>query len=59
MGNIITFPVKKTIYTCGQCSIFKKCYNKSLEIYGLDTEKEKEESKKIPACDKINLQKEE
>ena len=55
MGKIIPFPVKKTIYTCGHCKIFETCYKKSLELFSSGTEEEKEESKKIPACDRIKL----
>jgi len=55
MSNIIQFPVKKIIHTCGECKIFDKCYGESVKIFGDETEVEKKASKNIPACEDIHL----
>lgn len=55
MGKIIDFPVKKTIYTCGQCKVFEWCYAQSNNILGRTDTSDREKCKKIPACDKIEL----
>ena len=53
MSNIIQFPVKEKVLTCGDCKVFEKCYDESVKIFGAETEEEKKASKSIPACEDI------
>ncbi len=52
MSNIVQFPVKEKILTCGDCSKFDWCYAKSTLLLNYD-KSDYEESKKIPACKDI------